>query len=77
MSLPMLHFARLPWPADWQDIFGREAPMIVELGFGGGDNLLTLAKENPAANVLGVKSLFLPCDAGPVKSQTQSFRMLV
>jgi tRNA (guanine-N7-)-methyltransferase len=55
MLLPMLHFARLPWPADWQEVFGCEAPMIVELGFGGGDNLITLAKENPAANVLGVE----------------------
>lgn len=55
MSLPILHFARLPWPADWKEIYGREAPMIVELGFGGGDNLVALARENPSGNVLGVE----------------------
>jgi tRNA (guanine-N7-)-methyltransferase len=55
MSLPLLHFARLTWPANWQEIYSREAPMIVELGFGGGDNLLTLANENPLSNVLGVE----------------------
>jgi tRNA (guanine-N7-)-methyltransferase len=55
MSLPILHFARLTWPADWREIYGREAPMIVELGFGGGDNLLALASENPSSSVLGVE----------------------
>jgi tRNA (guanine-N7-)-methyltransferase len=55
MSLPILHFARLTWPANWREIYGREAPMIVELGFGGGDNLLALAGENPSSNVLGVE----------------------
>lgn len=55
MSLPILHFARLPWPADWQAVYGREAPMILELGFGGGDNLVDLARVNPSYNVLGVE----------------------
>jgi tRNA (guanine-N7-)-methyltransferase len=55
MSLPILHFARLPWPVQWPEVYGREAPMIVELGFGGGDNLVSLARENPASNIVGVE----------------------
>ena len=40
MSLPILHFGRIPWPTDWTEVFGREASLLVELGFGGGDNLV-------------------------------------
>jgi len=55
MSLPILHFARMPWPADWAQLFGRVAPLLVDLGFGGGDSLVSLAQENPGANVLGIE----------------------
>jgi tRNA (guanine-N7-)-methyltransferase len=55
MSLPILHFARMPWPVDWAELYGREAPMIVDLGFGGGDSLVSLAQDNPSSNVLGIE----------------------
>lgn len=55
MSLPILHFAHLPWPTDWSEIYAREAPLLVELGFGGGDNLVALAQDNPSSNVLGIE----------------------
>ena len=55
MSLPILHFARMSWPVDWAKLFGREAPLLIDLGFGGGDSLVSLAQENPGANVLGIE----------------------
>lgn len=55
MSLPILHFGRMPWPTDWTQVFGRDAPLLIELGFGGGDNLVALAKDDPSSNVLGIE----------------------
>jgi tRNA (guanine-N7-)-methyltransferase len=46
---------RLPWPTDWTALFGRNAPLFVEIGFGGGHFLVDLAKHNPDANVVGVE----------------------
>ncbi len=46
---------RLTWPADWVGIFEREAPIIMEIGFGNGQFLISLAKKNPEANVIGVE----------------------
>ena len=40
---------------DFKDIFGREAPVFVEIGFGNGDVLCHLAKENPHYNYLGIE----------------------
>ncbi len=45
----------MPWPADWAQLFERDAPLVVEIGFGGGDNLAALAQENPGDNVLGIE----------------------
>ena len=55
MSLPILHYSRLPWPADWARLFDRDAPLLLELGFGGGDKLLERARSYPNANVLGIE----------------------
>jgi tRNA (guanine-N7-)-methyltransferase len=46
---------RLPWPAPWATIFGREAPLLIEIGFGSGPFLLDVARKQPDANVLGVE----------------------
>lgn len=53
MLIPFLDPIRLPWPAPWPEIFGREAPLLVEVGFGGGHFLVNLARRRPEANVLG------------------------
>lgn len=56
MTAPaILHYGRIPWPAPWPAIFGREAPLLLELGFGGGDFLVDLAAREPGANVLGLE----------------------
>lgn len=46
---------RLPWPAPWEDLFGRRAPLWMEVGFGDGRILLALAKSHPEVNVAGVE----------------------
>lgn len=53
MTVPILHYARVPWPVEWVDEFGCAAPLLLELGFGGGDFLIDLARRNPDANVIG------------------------
>lgn len=42
-----------PW--DLQSIFGREAPLIVEIGFGMGASLFDMARSSPHLNFIGVE----------------------
>jgi tRNA (guanine-N7-)-methyltransferase len=42
-------------PLDLDAIFGRTAPRTVEIGFGNGENLLTLAERHPERDFLGVE----------------------
>ncbi len=46
---------QLPWPADWAALFGRAAPLVVEIGFGSGLFLVDLARRRAEANVLGLE----------------------
>ncbi|MFQ5420181.1 MAG: tRNA (guanosine(46)-N7)-methyltransferase TrmB [Anaerolineae bacterium] len=45
----------LPWPVNWSEIYGRTAPLLIEIGFGGADFLVELARTRPNANILGVE----------------------
>lgn len=36
-------------------VFGRHAPLVMEIGFGMGDSLLTMASENPERDFIGVE----------------------
>lgn len=40
---------------DLDEIFGRRAPLIVEIGFGNGDSLVQQAAEHPECNFLGIE----------------------
>ncbi len=40
---------------DWSGLFGREAPLHVEIGSGNGFFLTELARRNPDVNVLGIE----------------------
>jgi tRNA (guanine-N7-)-methyltransferase len=40
---------------DWADLFGRKAPVIMEIGFGNGLSLADMAEANPEQNFLGVE----------------------
>ncbi len=42
-------------PLDPADIFGRQAPLAVEIGFGGGEYLDWWAKENPDWDFIGIE----------------------
>lgn len=55
MSSILLPARRLPWPTPWAEIFVREAPLLLEIGFGGGHFLRDLARKRPSANILGVE----------------------
>lgn len=45
----------LPWPADWEALFGRPAPLLLEIGFGSGLFLADLARRRPEANIIGAE----------------------
>ncbi len=51
--VPETYFA----PLDLLAIFGREAPLQVDLGCGGGDFLCELAQRHPTKNFLGIEKL--------------------
>lgn len=55
MTSSLLQNKLLDWPVNWTAIFGREAPLLIEIGFGGGHFLVDLAQKRPSANVLGVE----------------------
>lgn len=40
---------------DPETTFGRSAPLVMEIGFGMGDSLLTMASENPSRDFIGVE----------------------
>ena len=42
-------------PLDFQKIFGRIAPVVVEIGFGNGDHLLARAQAEPQSDFLGIE----------------------
>jgi len=66
----LLHGARLDWPADWTAVFGRSAPLLLEIGFGGADFLVDLARRRPEANVIGVELSLPSLKKGAKKLQT-------
>jgi tRNA (guanine-N7-)-methyltransferase len=40
---------------DLADVFGREAPVVLEIGFGMGDSLIEMAKDQPEKNYIGIE----------------------
>lgn len=40
---------------DFNEIFGREAPVVLEIGFGMGDSLLEMASREPHKNFVGIE----------------------
>jgi tRNA (guanine-N7-)-methyltransferase len=40
---------------DFQSIYGRAAPMVLEIGFGNGDTLVQQAAENPERDFIGIE----------------------
>lgn len=42
-------------PVDLKELFGRDAPVVLEIGFGMGASLVTMAGNNPQQNFLGIE----------------------
>lgn len=40
---------------DWVDVFGRRAPVTLEIGFGNGDSLAEMAAQEPAIDFVGIE----------------------
>ncbi len=50
-----LDWRRLPSPVPWTEVFGREGPLEVEIGFGNGAFLEALALQHPERNLVGIE----------------------
>src|SRR5579862_1665052 len=46
---------KLPQPADWAAVFGRNAPLIVEIGCGAGRTLIGMALQRPECDFIGIE----------------------
>lgn len=53
--LPKLSSTSLSWPAHWQDVFGVERPLILDIGFGYGHTLEHLHYTHPDHNIVGLE----------------------
>lgn len=47
---------------DWTAVFGRSAPLVVEIGPGRGESLVALAQQRPEANIVAFE-VFVPATA--------------
>ncbi len=69
-----------PEVPEWNKVFGRTAPMALEIGFGPGEFLLGLAEKHPEWNVLGleIRDLFVSnvLKAGEAKELHNLFAMV-
>ena len=51
----VVEWAQQPWPLDWARVFGRRAPLALEIGFGNGDFLVEQALAHPERDHLGIE----------------------
>ena len=70
MTSSLLQTHLLSWPANWAEIFGRDAALLIEIGFGGGHFLVDLAQKRPHTNVLGVEISLPALDRAQRKVKT-------
>ncbi|HCH51798.1 MAG TPA: tRNA (guanosine(46)-N7)-methyltransferase TrmB [Proteus sp.] len=54
-QLPIFGIEYKPEPIDFSQVFGREAPVILEIGFGMGTSLVTMAKNSAENNYFGIE----------------------
>ena len=52
---PQLGLDFSPEPLDFALLFGREAPVVLEIGFGNGDSLVAQATASPGKNFIGIE----------------------
>ena len=51
----VLDWRRVAWPLDPEAVFGRRAPLVLEIGFGNGEFLADLAAARPDRDHLGIE----------------------
>ena len=51
---PLLIWQRLPRPVDWSAVFGRTAPLALEIGIGNGEFLARSAADHPHRDHVGI-----------------------
>jgi len=52
---PLLLWQHVERPVDWTQRFGRQAPLVVEIGFGNGEFLVREAQAHPEYNFIGIE----------------------
>ncbi|MGB9095838.1 tRNA (guanosine(46)-N7)-methyltransferase TrmB [Erwinia sp.] len=52
---PVMGVEYQPEPVDLVSLFGRESPVVLEIGFGMGASLVTMAQNNPQQDFLGIE----------------------
>nr|WP_024965810.1 tRNA (guanosine(46)-N7)-methyltransferase TrmB [Pantoea sp. IMH] len=52
---PVMGVEYQPEPVDLAGLFGREAPVVLEIGFGMGASLVAMAQANPQQDFLGIE----------------------
>jgi len=55
LSWPTLGIDYAAKPLDWSVVFGNENPVHIEIGFGNGESLAEMARQNPDRNYLGIE----------------------
>jgi tRNA (guanine-N7-)-methyltransferase len=50
---PFLNHGALSRPTRWNELFANSSPLEVEIGFGNGEYLERLSRENPQVNFVG------------------------
>ena len=50
---PFLNHGALRRPTDWSEVFANHLPLEVEIGFGNGEYLERISRENPQVNFVG------------------------
>lgn len=52
---PQMGVEFTPQPLNFAELFGRESPVVLEIGFGMGASLVTMAEQNPHQDFLGIE----------------------
>ena len=53
--LPQYGLPYYPGPVDFETVFGRRAPTVVEIGFGMGETTAKIAEQHPEQNFIGIE----------------------
>ena len=52
---PVFGLEKAATPLDFPTVFGRDAPVTLEIGFGNGDSLAQMAQADPERDFLGIE----------------------